>query len=280
MCFFSTVVRVSLQSVCVQHSTCQHATCPGYCSDGSCRSLNLPPPPPQILQEACYIVHTAERGISLEQLQRLVRFVSVMADRWFETYGAHAGSRLRLSTFNLYHANHWIIKPATQGYHEQNGCSLVEVMSLDPRAQKPRWFVSHAWIDPRSMLRFWFDFFVFWQKRLAYGVRKSAVNMSYMLVALRHGKSRTHTSTYARTRTRTHARVHAHAYTRTDTHTHTHTQTPTHPPTTHPRMHARTHARGNARTHTRTPARTHPRTHARTHARTQKLLPFFSAGSG
>ena len=101
------------------------------------------------LKEACSIAHTAERGISLEQLRLLVRFISKMADRWFETYGANAGSRLTFGTFNLYHANHWIIKPATQGYHEQNGCSLVEVMALDPHVQKPRWFVSHAWIDAR-----------------------------------------------------------------------------------------------------------------------------------
>ena len=108
------------------------------------------PPFMKAVKEACSIAHTAERGISLEQLQRLVRFISKMADRWFETYGANAGSRLTFGTFNLYHANHWIIKPATQGYHEQNGCSLVEVMALDPHVQKPRWFVSHAWIDARQ----------------------------------------------------------------------------------------------------------------------------------
>jgi hypothetical protein len=78
-------------------------------------------------------------------LARLVVFISKMADRWCETFGEHRGKKLQLDTFNLYHANYWIIKPATEGY-EKKGCSLVEVMAV--QAQRPRWFVSHAWIEP------------------------------------------------------------------------------------------------------------------------------------
>eukprot|EP00930_Biecheleria_cincta_P045550 TRINITY_DN31393_c0_g1_i1.p1 TRINITY_DN31393_c0_g1~~TRINITY_DN31393_c0_g1_i1.p1 ORF type:complete len:1146 (-),score=148.99 TRINITY_DN31393_c0_g1_i1:126-3563(-) len=42
---------------------------------------------------------------------------------------------------NLYHANDWIIKPATK----EANCSMVEL--LTHRAQPPEWFVSHWWGD-------------------------------------------------------------------------------------------------------------------------------------
>ncbi|CAL1169645.1 unnamed protein product [Cladocopium goreaui] len=66
-----------------------------------------------------------------------------MADRWCETFGEQRGTRLQFETFNLYHANHWIIKPATDGYAKK-GCSMVEIMAI--QVQRPHWFVSHAWI--------------------------------------------------------------------------------------------------------------------------------------
>jgi len=84
--------------------------------------------------------------MTLIQLQRLALFISKMAGRCYETFGERAGSQLEFNTFNLYHANHWIIKPATKGYHQNKGCSLVEVMAEE--VQPPRWFVSHAWIEP------------------------------------------------------------------------------------------------------------------------------------
>ncbi|CAL1128840.1 unnamed protein product [Cladocopium goreaui] len=68
-----------------------------------------------------------------------------MADRWCETFGEQRGTRLQFETFNLYHANHWIIKPATDGYAKK-GCSMVELMAI--QVQRPHWFVSHAWIEP------------------------------------------------------------------------------------------------------------------------------------
>ena len=73
--------------------------------------------------------------------------ISRMADSWCETYGDQDGCSLDLSSFNLYHANSWIIKPATEGFHE-HGCSMVEIMAV--KVQIPSWFVSHAWIEPRS----------------------------------------------------------------------------------------------------------------------------------
>lgn len=100
------------------------------------------------LKEAFRIKDTAERGITREQLSKLVGFIYKMADRWCETVGEHRGTRLRFDTFNLYHANYWIIKPATEGY-EKKGCSLVEIMAI--QVQRPNWFVSHAWIEPWLM---------------------------------------------------------------------------------------------------------------------------------
>ena len=105
----------------------------------------------RMLQEAFLIQDTAERGVSREQLAKIVAFVSKMADRWCETFGEHRGEKLQADAFNLYHANHWVILPATKGYGKR-GCSLVEVMAVD--VQRPHWFVSHAWIEPRPR-SFW-----------------------------------------------------------------------------------------------------------------------------
>ncbi|CAK9107225.1 unnamed protein product [Durusdinium trenchii] len=96
-------------------------------------------------QEMCSILDTAERGMTLKQLQKLLAFISKVADQCCETFGDHRGRQLQFETFNLYHTNHWIIKPATEGYGGK-GCSLVEVMAVE--VQRPHWFVSHAWIEP------------------------------------------------------------------------------------------------------------------------------------
>ena len=113
------------------------------------------------MQEVFPIQDTAERGITREQLAKLVAFISKMAGGWCETFGDHRGERLKSDTFNLYHANFWIIKPATEGYGTGGtGCSLVEIMAV--HVQRPDWFVSHAWIEPRFISRLspkpkWFD---------------------------------------------------------------------------------------------------------------------------
>ena len=31
------------------------------------------------------------------------------------------------------------------------GCSLVELIAEDVEMQKPRWFVSHAWLEPITL---------------------------------------------------------------------------------------------------------------------------------
>jgi len=122
-------------------------------TEQTCRNpLNKPSPaqpaswwPNKKQQAACDLPDAAERGITLPQLQLLVDFAAKMANKWCETTGDHAGSPLEFKTFNFYHANVWIIKPATEGYN-QTGCSLVEI--LNEEVQRPSWFVSHAWIEP------------------------------------------------------------------------------------------------------------------------------------
>ena len=49
--------------------------------------------------------------------------------------------------FNLYHADYWLINPATQD-HGRGGCSYVELVSTSAHEQRPQWFVSHAWLEP------------------------------------------------------------------------------------------------------------------------------------
>ena len=57
------------------------------------------------------------------------------------------GQALSFDFFNLYHANFWIIEPATR-YHRGIGCSFVELVSTSTASQRPTWFVSHAWSEP------------------------------------------------------------------------------------------------------------------------------------
>ena len=42
--------------------------------------------------------------------------------------------------FNLYHANFWVIGPATAG-HGRGGCSYVELVATSAPAQRPLWFL-------------------------------------------------------------------------------------------------------------------------------------------
>ena len=97
--------------------------------------------------EICSISATELRGITLDQLESLLSFVQEMSPHWTENFGPQRGQPLCFEKFNLYHAAFWIIGPATAG-HGGQGCSYVELVALEAADQKPRWFVSHAWIKP------------------------------------------------------------------------------------------------------------------------------------
>lgn len=88
---------------------------------------------------------TEQRGIQLSQLEALIRFLAERScpsglvpwrDRW--------GSRIFLKDLNLYHLADWVICPSTA----EDKCSYVELIASDAEAQKPHWFVSHAWQEP------------------------------------------------------------------------------------------------------------------------------------
>ena len=88
----------------------------------------------------CSISATELRGIMLEFAIEMVPF-------WTETFGPERGRTLSFEKFNLYHAATWIIGPATQNATAV-GCSYVELVATSAEAQRPAWFVSHAWLEP------------------------------------------------------------------------------------------------------------------------------------
>lgn len=100
-----------------------------------------------------------DRGITSLQLHELLDFAHEMlipASRstfnralWFNPCPESNTYRqpIQYRSMNLYHANTWIIRPATKK-HSSPPVSYVELISPFPEKQLPRWFVSHAWIEP------------------------------------------------------------------------------------------------------------------------------------
>jgi len=98
-------------------------------------------------------IATEKSGITIPQIQQLLDFVFTMVNmvgacRWAETFGDERGRPLSFEAFNLYHANYWIIGPATAATDAHEACSYVELVADNPEAQIPLWFVSHAWLEP------------------------------------------------------------------------------------------------------------------------------------
>ena len=80
---------------------------------------------------------TERRGITIQQIQKLLDFVSLMVQFWTGTHGDELGVPLtfrRFSTFTT--PTTWVIKPATAGQHGQ-GCSYVEFLG------SAMWIASH-----------------------------------------------------------------------------------------------------------------------------------------
>lgn len=89
-----------------------------------------------------YIAQTEHRGIKVHQLQSVLDFGSRYCRRWTEASrpGTEEKAPKRLNrSFNLYHLNAWLIKPATQA----ENCAFVELMTGEK--QEPDWFCSHWW---------------------------------------------------------------------------------------------------------------------------------------
>ena len=81
-------------------------------------------------------IPTERSGITIPQIQALLDFVYGMIGvskpgLWAASFGEEHGRPLSFDTFNLYHADEWIIRPATAavpGSSHGTGCSYVELL--------------------------------------------------------------------------------------------------------------------------------------------------------
>ena len=92
----------------------------------------------------CRIPDPAKRGITIEQLAKVERFVAPMAPLWCETVGDASGQPLDFAKVNNSHLNTWVIEPSTRG-HGGRGCSFVELMAAKAEEQLPLWYLSYVW---------------------------------------------------------------------------------------------------------------------------------------
>ena len=83
-------------------------------------------------------IATERSGITIPQIQQLLDFVYGMigvvseTERrerglWTGTFGEERGRPVCYQNFNLYHASHWIIEPATAATAGRGSCSYVEL---------------------------------------------------------------------------------------------------------------------------------------------------------
>jgi len=90
-----------------------------------------------------YIDRLEDRGITLEQLRRVVKWSKERGHRWRDTdppeRSRTSRQHLRMDIMNFHHINHWLVRPATR----EKDCSLVEMMAS--QKQPPAWFIVHWW---------------------------------------------------------------------------------------------------------------------------------------
>jgi len=88
----------------------------------------------------CAIEKTEERGITLVQLQAIIRHISRRCGKegWTST-NPHNPGRLTVEVINLYDVAFWVLRPATK----PRQCSYIELVA--DNKQPPQWFVSHWW---------------------------------------------------------------------------------------------------------------------------------------
>lgn len=92
------------------------------------------------------IKKTEHRSMSVAQLERVFGFLAAHCHLWHDTSPPEvswsSGQNLTPEWVNLYHANEWLIKPATALAR----CSFVELLTA--AKQKPDWYASHWWGEP------------------------------------------------------------------------------------------------------------------------------------
>mmetsp|Transcript_67953 Transcript_67953/g.210183 ORF Transcript_67953/g.210183 Transcript_67953/m.210183 type:complete len:661 (+) Transcript_67953:59-2041(+) len=93
--------------------------------------------------DGCSIEKTEERAITVQQLGRILAYITNNCTKlgWRSTNPAKPGL-LSPSTVNLYDLTALLIKPATKARQ----CAYVELVAA--RVQVPKWFVSHWWGEP------------------------------------------------------------------------------------------------------------------------------------
>lgn len=92
-----------------------------------------------------YIPEPENRGISLRQLRRVVRFVSEHSHRWKD---AAFGDTLSIRSMNFRQLAEWVLRPATS---QEKDCSFVEIFAEEPHP--PLWAVVHSWDS--NLLGWW-----------------------------------------------------------------------------------------------------------------------------
>ena len=81
-------------------------------------------------------IATERSGITIPQIQALLDFmyniIGLVSSEglWTGTFGDEHGRPLSFETFNLYHADEWIIRPATAKGAHHRACSYVELLGI------------------------------------------------------------------------------------------------------------------------------------------------------
>ena len=103
----------------------------------SCLSSGPPVPIPR----------TEVRGITIKQLSHFLEFVKDRVSTWYEPFSVmpQYGQPLSLDDFNRYHANFWVVCPATDS---PLNCSYVELVASEAASQRPLWYVTYLWQQP------------------------------------------------------------------------------------------------------------------------------------
>lgn len=103
--------------------------------------------PAQATEPFCRIPEVRCRGITLAQVQRLVRFVKDYTgpgDLLMFWCDRHVGKAIHSRDLNFYTLRDWVIGPSTYS----SRCSFSELLAVNAAEQLPRWFSSHWWGMP------------------------------------------------------------------------------------------------------------------------------------
>ena len=105
-------------------------------------------------------IATERSGITIPQIQALLDFmyniIGLVSSEglWTGTFGDEHGRPLSFETFNLYHADEWIIRPATAAGAHHLACSYVELLGIQAISRVGPQDPPREW-DLRMLCRMW-----------------------------------------------------------------------------------------------------------------------------